>query len=516
MFSDFNQNELKNEKKIINYFLILTQQACILQRSADYMQYLNKEKDKLTNKLQIAIKLIESNGLLAKLQAHINTELTSNSVASSPASSSASSSSISSSATKPNKITKQLTETNSNSQPTLTQIKSDLTPKKTNDASQTSSVNTPQICRQLSDTTNLTSSISNSSSTNLLIEGERAVFGDDLNSHIEDTNINKKLIKIFDPSQPQSQSENEISISDLAVSSDLNRTTNLLFRLIESLSRVEQQNGSRTLNLSSLSMPRDIDKNNNPSDADDENENDFVDINQEKEKIEARNLIQIQTKSSRSNSIDQLIAAAAVTAQSSQLSPLSPSQVDGALPRKNLNLNTIFEAIKHVEGKSYTEEILIGAETPSLSFQAPQQHHHQQQQQPTDKLSQQQKPPKKRKYTTEDITETFQPSPLIEQQHHQVNLINLAATNQSPMWSIDLNQLNALIKTNTEQHHQILIAGNLIQAQVVQPSQLTFLGTTNQNLNVATNEASHQNKNSQETNAPENSGKLVGLLVTGS
>lgn len=49
--------------------------ACILQRSADYMQYLSNEKDKITNKLQIAIKLIESNGLLSQLQAQINLSL---------------------------------------------------------------------------------------------------------------------------------------------------------------------------------------------------------------------------------------------------------------------------------------------------------------------------------------------------------------------------------------------------------------------------------------------------------
>jgi hypothetical protein len=49
--------------------------ACILQRSADYMQYLSNEKDKITNKLQIAIRLIESNGLLAQLQTQINMSL---------------------------------------------------------------------------------------------------------------------------------------------------------------------------------------------------------------------------------------------------------------------------------------------------------------------------------------------------------------------------------------------------------------------------------------------------------
>ena len=36
------------------------------------MHYLSNEKDKITHKLQIAIKLIESNGLLAQLQTQIN------------------------------------------------------------------------------------------------------------------------------------------------------------------------------------------------------------------------------------------------------------------------------------------------------------------------------------------------------------------------------------------------------------------------------------------------------------
>jgi hypothetical protein len=39
-----------------------------LQRSADFMQYLSNEKDKLNTKLQIAIKFIESNGLLNQYQ----------------------------------------------------------------------------------------------------------------------------------------------------------------------------------------------------------------------------------------------------------------------------------------------------------------------------------------------------------------------------------------------------------------------------------------------------------------
>lgn len=42
--------------------------ACILQRSADFMQFLSNEKDKLSNKLQVAMKLIEANGLSSQFQ----------------------------------------------------------------------------------------------------------------------------------------------------------------------------------------------------------------------------------------------------------------------------------------------------------------------------------------------------------------------------------------------------------------------------------------------------------------
>jgi len=44
--------------------------ACILQRSADFMQFLSNEKDKLSNKLQVALKILEANGLLSQFQAN--------------------------------------------------------------------------------------------------------------------------------------------------------------------------------------------------------------------------------------------------------------------------------------------------------------------------------------------------------------------------------------------------------------------------------------------------------------
>ena len=42
-----------------------------MQRSADFMQYLSNEKDKLSAKLQVALKLIESQGLVAQFQANL-------------------------------------------------------------------------------------------------------------------------------------------------------------------------------------------------------------------------------------------------------------------------------------------------------------------------------------------------------------------------------------------------------------------------------------------------------------
>ena len=145
-------------------------------------------------------------------------------------------------------------------------------------------------------------------------------------------------------------------------------------------------------------------------------------------------------KSSRSNSIDQLIAAAAVTAHGSTcMSPLSPSNSptgvhcrasEGALPLgdeaapseltvSRKNLNTIVEAIFHVEGASRLDDLVDHGElarqesyqnslpsssyTASSSASTPARDQEQTQQQ---QQQQQQKPPKKRKYTTEDITQT--------------------------------------------------------------------------------------------------------------
>ncbi len=42
--------------------------ACILQRSADFMQFLSNEKDKLSNKLQVALKILDANGLISQFE----------------------------------------------------------------------------------------------------------------------------------------------------------------------------------------------------------------------------------------------------------------------------------------------------------------------------------------------------------------------------------------------------------------------------------------------------------------
>ena len=148
------------------------------------------------------------------------------------------------------------------------------------------------------------------------------------------------------------------------------------------------------------------------------------------------------SKSSRSNSIDQLIAAAAVTAQSSAcMSPLSPlnSPLAASQPLSNnsmfslsggsskpatdfvcsiesgsepfdgqelnlsrKNLNTIVEAIFHVEGASRLDELVVEHSLPSSSYLASSSAYSST---TTPQLTfrkeheQQQKPPKKRKYT---------------------------------------------------------------------------------------------------------------------
>lgn len=140
----------------------------------------------------------------------------------------------------------------------------------------------------------------------------------------------------------------------------------------------------------------------------------------------------LASKSSRSNSIDQLIAAAAVTAHGSTcMSPLSPSNSPTGSSHKandasqtaedaaneltvsRKNLNTIVEAIFHVEGASRMDELVDYNEIakqqkyqnslPSSSYTASSSGMSTQQK---EEVQQQQKPPKKRKYTTEDITQT--------------------------------------------------------------------------------------------------------------
>ncbi|CAF0714383.1 unnamed protein product [Brachionus calyciflorus] len=262
--------------------------ACILQRSGDYMQFLSREKEKLTNKLQIAIKLLESNGLLAQLQ---------------------------------KEITLDETSYNYNKSPVKTECQK-ITSKRKSISSISSILKTDES-RQLCDSTNKPSTCS-------------------------------KPIYHPEPDQP------------------------LLFKMIE-----------------------------NSKITNDEEE------------------VEIKLSKTRSNSIDQLIAAAAVTASSStSLSPQSPASScqasnSGEVAKKNLNLNTIFEAIKHVEGKNLEQTEVH-------------------------------KPPKKRKYTTGDLNEC---------NAHQT---------QPSMCVIDFKQLNALSLT--------------LNQNQLQPTQFAIL-TSNENKN---------------------------------
>lgn len=99
--------------------------ACILQRSADFMQYLSNEKDKLNTKLQIAIKLIEANSLSQQYQQQINNQIDSNHYTSSN-NNSGSFTGTKSSATKINKQSFYLSTLNSQQQnSTADSLKSD-------------------------------------------------------------------------------------------------------------------------------------------------------------------------------------------------------------------------------------------------------------------------------------------------------------------------------------------------------------------------------------------------------
>lgn len=356
--------------------------ACILQRSADYMQYLNKEKEKLATKLQIALKLLESNGLLAQLQAQLNTE-----------------------SSLPEKT------------PVLTQVKSNTNNKISQISTKKSDSPAKIKSSQLTDTTNL------GPANNLVI----------LNNPIQ-------LIttQIGSNKTPETCEEN----SNLNL--ELNKTTNLIFKILETFKTNTSDLNNNNNSSNSLSGKN---ANINSSDADDEHENDD-------------DLEQSRIKTSRSSSIDQLIAAAAVSAQTDSAN------------RKNLNLNTIFEAIKHVEGKNYNEDLESGVTHLQTVQQTPQ----------ADKYSQQQKPPKKRKYTSEDLGQsTNTPTPAT------TTTTTTTTANATTMCYIDLNQLNALIsKSQTEQ--PILIASNLVQQQ----------------------------QQSTKEDTPEAKDKLLGLLVTSS
>lgn len=231
------------------------------------------------------------------------------------------------------------------------------------------------------------------------------------------------------------------------------------------------------------------------------------------------------SKSSRSNSIDQLIAAAAVTANSSAcMSPLSPlhspvanskatadsAQSDSAdsneLTVSRKNLNTIVEAIFHVEGTSRLDELVdhtalakqYQQSMPSSSCTASSstsskdqdQHNHQQH-----------KPPKKRKYTTEDISQT---------QDDNQQQSPAKPTNQfiSEYYSSRIGQ------NRSEQPQSI----NKILARTGETllASSTMDSSENSKNEAYSNENIVHNKSSNSTNKKKrsSSSNLVGLLVT--
>lgn len=145
-----------------------------------------------------------------------------------------------------------------------------------------------------------------------------------------------------------------------------------------------------------------------------------------------------QQKSSRSNSIDQLLAAAAVTSAQSPTESsanASSNECQSNLSRKNLN--TIVEAIKHVEGfvNPYTTAVTeqnsadltttstktcqvssSGDDNPNLSsLSSTSSNNPLKQPQQITAEQQAHKPPKKRKYTTEDSIQNTTNSDLTEQ-----------------------------------------------------------------------------------------------------
>lgn len=329
-------------------------------------------------------------------------------------------------------------------------------------------------------------------------------------------------------------------------------------------------------------------------------------------------------KSSRSNSIDQLIAAAAVTAQSTSSSPcsiLSPSSPQTSLShpqpvstilrppsissqqsQQNLiltsstaslatssslpsssssnstgsgllisavnnsvdndvnslsrkNLNTIVEAIKHVEGNYYTDEFdslnkihsqkvstsqdqaststlastSASSDSNSLANSSPANISPllKSIKSPPSTIQQQQKPPKKRKYTTEDISQTINQEPCYKiEDTNKVNVLSLNQTSPAPtlayqtptMCYIDINHVNVLIKNSekdaisSNNTNEFLIPPYIIASV---PTQLenNIDNNNNNNLNTSSN-ITNKSSSNITTNDENKKEKIINLLVT--
>lgn len=217
-------------------------------------------------------------------------------------------------------------------------------------------------------------------------------------------------------------------------------------------------------------------------------------------------------KSSRSNSIDQLIAAAAATAHSSTcMSPLSPSNSPTGAPKNNdqqdevsmneltvsrKNLNTIVEAIFHVEGTSRLEE-LVDHTLPSSSYTASSSSIPLK-----DSDHQQQKPPKKRKYTTEEISHNVenQSSVLQKQSNH---FISEYYNSSKPELCQNINKIFS--QSHMKKNQSITEIGDSFRER----DSINMVGT----LSIQFDKTINESKDSDEAKK-QSSSNLAGLLVT--
>lgn len=247
--------------------------------------------------------------------------------------------------------------------------------------------------------------------------------------------------------------------------------------------------------------------------------------------------VSLANKSSRSNSIDQLIAAAAVTANSSTcMSPLSPlhsplasqlttptltsktSTIDvlsKQLPKESANqenlsrknLNTIVEAIFHVEGAKRLDELTSTSQIgqlphsadslPSSSYVAsssgvsstsssqPALASNQSVKKEQEQYQQQQKPPKKRKYTTEDVSITNEDYIQHQTPYKQATQFISDYYNKSHGVAVESDHcksINKLLIKSANQHHQSVNESGLrnfyYQAQQISPATIIIINNS--------------------------------------